>query len=121
MTQAVEADISTAARIIRPEPLHAVGHRVPTVAAAVGVGAGLVGVIGVVVAVIGSGEQSAYDGAAEQSCSNTRTPSSATSTAPAHGLDIRWGSVLECESIGGHRRCIIRQRHPAHCKQCRRS
>src|SRR5664280_2930060 len=107
MTQAIEADIRASVRIVRPEPLHAVGHCVPTVARAVGVGAGLVGVIGVVVAVIGSGEQSAYDGTAEQSCSNTRTPSSATSTAPAHGLDICRGRVLECESIGGHRRCII--------------
>jgi hypothetical protein len=46
MTQAVEADISAAVRIVRPEPLHAVGHLVPTVAGAVDVGAGTVAVIG---------------------------------------------------------------------------
>src|ERR1039458_7535108 len=55
----------------------------------------------------------------EHGCTDARTPSSVA--APAHGLDSRRGRVLESESIGGHRRCIIRKRHHAHCKQCRRS
>ena len=125
MAVAVKAEISAATRIIRLEPLHAVGLRVATVAGAVDVGAGLIGVGAV--AVIGSGKQSADDGAAEQGCTETRTPSSvaapsSSAAAPSHGLDIRWGSIFECESIDDRRRrCIIRERHNAHCKQCRRS
>src|ERR1035437_7584123 len=100
MTQAVEADIRAAVRIIRPEPLHAVGHRVTTVtgaeigAGAVAVGVGLVGVRAV--AVIRSGEHSAEDGAAEHGCTDARTPSSVA--APAHGLDSRRGRVLDRKS-----------------------
>jgi hypothetical protein len=125
MAVAVIAEISATTRIIRLEPPHAVGHLVATVAAAVDVGARLVGVGAV--AVVWSGEHSADDGTAEQSC--THTPPRAvlptavvSSAAPSHGLYIRRSSVFECESIDSRRRrCTVRKRHNAHCKQCRRS
>src|SRR5665213_1320525 len=118
MTQAVEADICAASRIVRPEPLHAVGHRVATVARGI-VGA-VIAVIGVG-SVVGRGEHSADDGAADYSCANTGTATPSSSAAPSHGLDIRWGGVLESETIGRHCRCIVRKRHNAHGKHCRRS